>query len=393
MHPVELKNGVWWVGALDPQLRVFDIIMKADHGTTYNAYLVKGSDKTAVIDTNKAAFTGEYLDNIKQVTPLNEIDYIVVNHTEPDHSGALNALLAEAPQAKVVCGRNCVPFIRNILNRDVEPMVVGDGDTLDLGGKTLHFIQAPFLHWPDSIFTYLKEDTTLFPCDFLGAHYCDDRLFDDLMDDYGHAFEYYYLVIFRPFKQYVLEAIEKIKDLEIDLVCPSHGPMLRSDPWKLVGLYKEWSSIPAPSTDKTVLVFYASAYGNTASLAEKIADGLRTSGVKVQVMDIAGTELGIMINHIEAADGLVVGSTTINADAVEPVWNLLSNLATLKLKGKLGASFGSYGWSGEGSKLITERLRGLKFKTPLEPYRVQLVPTEEDLAGAVAFGKELAANL
>ena len=246
MRPVELKDGVWWTGVLNPQLRVFDIIMLADHGTTYNSYLVKGSDKTAVIDANKGSFSGEYLEMLRELTPLDKIDYIVVNHTEPDHSGSLDALLEAAPQARVVCGKNCVRFVANILNRDVDPMVVGDGDTLDLGGKTLKFIQAPFLHWPDTIFTYLEEDKILFPCDFLGAHFCDDRIFDDLVDDYSHAFEYYYLVIFRPFKQYVLEAIDKISGLQIEMICPSHGPMLRSDPWKLVELYKEWSSTPAP---------------------------------------------------------------------------------------------------------------------------------------------------
>ncbi len=393
MRPVELKEGVWWTGVLNPQLRVFDIIMLADHGTTYNSYLVKGSEKTAVIDANKGSFSGEYLEMLRELTPLDKIDYVVVNHTEPDHSGSLGALLEAAPQARVVCGKNCVRFVANILNRDVDPMVVGDGDSLDLGGKTLKFIQAPFLHWPDTIFTYLEEDKILFPCDFLGAHFCDDRIFDDLMDDYSHAFEYYYLVIFRPFKQYVLEAIDKISGLQIEMIGPSHGPVLRSDPWKLVELYKQWSSTPAPGAEANLLVLYASAYGNTAMLAEKIAEGIRAAGVKVRVADIAGTELGMMIDLIEAADGMAVGSTTINGDAVEPVWNLLSHLATLKLRGKLGAAFGSYGWSGEAPKLIQDRLSGLKFKTPLEPYRVNLVPTEEDLAGAVAFGKDLAASL
>jgi len=393
MRPVELADSVWWTGVLDPQLRVFDIIMKADHGTTYNAYLVRGGEKAAVIDTAKATFTAEFLDNLRSLIDLRELDYVVVNHTEPDHSGSLDALLREAPRARVVCGRNCVPFIRNILNRDVDPLVVEDGDSLDLGGKTLRFIKAPFLHWPDTIFTWLEEDGILFPCDFLGAHYCDDRLFDDLVDDFGHAFQYYFLVIFRPFKSHVLDAIAKIEGLPIRMICPSHGPLLRSDPRAKLELYRQWSSEPAPSPEKNVLVFYASAYGNTAALAERIAAGLRSAGVKAPVMDITATELGVMIDRIEAADGLVVGSATINGDAVEPVWNLLSNLATLKLKGKLGASFGSYGWSGEAPKLITERLRGLKLKTPLEPYRVQLVPTEEDLEGAERFGRELAASL
>ncbi len=393
MRPLKIKENVYWVGVLDPQLRVFDIIMKADHGTTYNAYLIKGSEKTAVIDTVKAPFAQDYLENLAELVPLKNIDYVVINHTEPDHSGTLDRLLKEAPQARVVCGRNCKNFVKNILNRDVDPLLVEDGDTLDLGDKTLRFIHAPFLHWPDTIFTYIQEGRTLFPCDFLGAHYCDDRMFDDLVDQYDHAFQYYFLVIFRPFKKYVLEAIEKIKGLDIDVIAPSHGPILRKNPWEKVELYRQWSVIPVPSEEKSLLVFYASAYGNTARLAEKIAEGIRQEGVKVQLMDVTAIEMEMMIDRIEAADGIVVGSATINADAVEPVWFLLSHLATLNLKGKMGASFGSYGWSGEAPKLILDRLKGLKFKTPLDPFRVNLVPTEDELESAVKYGRDLAKHL
>jgi flavorubredoxin len=273
-------------------------------------------------------------------------------------------------------------------------MLVTHGDTLDLGkGLELRFVHAPFLHWPDTMFTYLEKEGVLFPCDFLGAHYCDDRLFDDLIDDYHYTFEYYYLVIFRPFKKFVLEAIDKIKDLDIKIICPSHGPMLRSDPWSCVDKYREWSSVPEPTDKKALLVFYASAYGNTARLAESIAEGARSEGVKATVMDITATDLMMMIDRIEAAQGIAVGSATINADAVEPVWHLLSNLATLSLKGKVGASFGSYGWSGEAPKLIAERLRGLKFKVEEEPFRVNLVPTEEDLKEAQEFGGRVARRL
>jgi flavorubredoxin len=394
MLPVKIADGVHWVGVLDTQLRVFDIIMKADHGTTYNAYLVSGGDKIAVIDTVKAPFYGEYIDNIRTLVDPKDIAYVVVNHTEPDHSGSLARMLEDAPNARVVCDRQCKNFVKNILNRDVDPILVQDGDALDLGkGVELSFVHAPFLHWPDTMFTYLKSEKALFPCDFLGAHYCDDRLFDDLMDDYHYAFEYYYMVIFRPFKKYVLEAIEKIKGLDIEFICPSHGPVLRSDPWSCVEKYREWSSVPGPSDEKSLLVFYASAYGNTAMLAEKIAEGARAEGVKVTVMDAAATELGLMIDRIEAADGIAVGSATINADAVEPVWFLLSHLATLNLKGKIGASFGSFGWSGEAPKLIAERLKGLKFKVEEEPFRVNLVPTEEDLEEAAEYGKRVAKAL
>ncbi|RJP26125.1 MAG: FprA family A-type flavoprotein [Actinobacteria bacterium] len=394
MLPVKIGGGVHWIGALDPQLRVFDIIMKADHGTTYNAYLITGGDKVAVVDTVKAPFYEEYIDNIRSLVDPEDIAYVVVNHTEPDHSGSLARFLEDAPNARVVCDRQCKNFVKNILNRDVDPMLVQDGDTLDLGGGIeLSFVHAPFLHWPDTMFTYLRKEGILFPCDFLGAHYCDDRLFDDLIDDYHYAFEYYYLVIFRPFKKYVLEAIAKIKDLDIKVICPSHGPMLRADPWACVEKYREWSSVPVPDDQKTLLVFYASAYGNTAMLAERIAEGARSEGAKALVMDAAATELGVMIDRIEAADGIAVGSATINADAVEPVWYLLSHLATLALKGKVGAAFGSFGWSGEAPKLIAERLKGLKFKVEEEPFRVNLVPTEQDLVAAGEYGKRIAKAL
>jgi flavorubredoxin len=394
MLPVKIAEGVHWVGALDPQLRVFDIIMKADHGTTYNAYLITAGDKVAVVDTVKAPFYGEYMENIRSLVDPADIAYVVVNHTEPDHSGSLARFLEDVPGAKVVCDRQCKNFIKNIVNRDVDPILVKDGDTLDLGkGVELSFVHAPFLHWPDTMFTYLGKEGVLFPCDFLGAHYCDDRLFDDLIDDYHYAFEYYYAVIFRPFKKYVLEAIDKISDLDIKIIGPSHGPVLRADPWSCVEKYREWSSVPVPSDEKSLLVFYASAYGNTAKMAESIAEGARTEGVKATVMDVAATELGLMIDRIEAADGIAVGSATINADAVEPVWFLLSHLATLNLKGKVGASFGSYGWSGEAPKLIAERLRGLKFKVDEEPLRVNLVPTGQDLEEAVEYGKRIAKTL
>jgi NADH oxidase (H2O-forming) len=394
MLPVKIAEGVHWVGALDPQLRVFDIIMKADHGTTYNAYLLTGGEKVAVVEAVKAPFYADYIRNIRLLVDPKDISYIVINHTEPDHSGSLAQLLEDAPNARVVCDRQCKNFLKNILNREVDPLLVQDGDVLDLGkGVELSFVHAPFLHWPDTMFTYLKKEGMLFPCDFLGAHYCDDRLFDDLVDDYHYTFEYYYSVIFRPFKKHVLEAIEKIKDLDIKVICPSHGPVLRAGPMSCVEKYREWSSLPEPTDERSLLVFYASAYGNTAMLAESIAEGARSEGVKATVMDAAATELGLMIDRIEAADGIAVGSATINADAVEPVWFLLSHLATLNLKGKTGAAFGSYGWSGEAPKLIADRLRGLKFRVDEEPFRVNLVPTAEDLKAAEEYGRRVAQAL
>jgi flavorubredoxin len=391
MPAIKLAEGVHWVGALDPQLRVFDIIMKADHGTTYNSYLVQG-EKIALIDTVKARFFDTLMENIRSLVDPRDISYLVVNHTEPDHSGSFVRFLEEAPQAQIVCDRQCANFVKNILNRDVSPTLVTDGDKLDLGGGAeFTFIHAPFLHWPDTMFTYLEKEGILFPCDFLGEHYCDDRMFDDLAGDDQHTFEYYFQVIFRPFKRYVLEAIDKIKDLDIRIVAPSHGTIKRSNPWSYIEKYRQWAS--GPELERKLLVFYVSAYGNTQMLAEAVAEGARSAGTPATVMDATAVELGVILDDIEAAEGIAVGTCTINGDALEPIWWLLSHMATLNVRGKIGAAFGSYGWSGEGPKMVTERLKSLKFKVDEEPLRVVLVPTGEDLDRARELGQRLASRI
>jgi len=279
--------------------------------------------------------------------------------------------------------------VQAILNRDVKPRIVTDGDRIDLGGKTLRFISAPFLHWPDTMFTYLEEDQILFSGDFLGAHYCDPRLYNDLVENYDEAFQYYFQVIMRPFKEYVRQALVKLDALPIKMVCPIHGPILRKEIGRYIEKYREWSAEPPKGSKRRVLIFYASSYGNTERMAHAIARGIQAGGAEGPVFDLTHVNVRTMLDEIEAADGLVVGTCTINGDALEHVWNLLSSMATIKVKDKLGASFGSFGWSGEGPLMVAERLRGLKFRVPEEPVRVQLVPTEADLKSCEEYGKRL----
>lgn len=391
MKPVQIAEGVFWVGALDPQIRVFDIVMKAENGTTYNSYLIKGDQKTALVDTVKEKFTDEFLANLASLVDFEALDYIVSNHTEPDHSGALARLLERAKNTKVVISKTAEQFLRQLLGKDIEPLRVGTGDSLDLGGRQLQFVSAPFLHWPDTMLTYLS-DGILFPCDFLGCHYCDDRLYDDLVDDFSYAFRYYFDGIFRPFKQYALQAIQRIQNLEIKMIAASHGPILRSDPWAYVRNYKEWSQLPQKE-GKNLLVFYASAYGATARMAREIANGAGSAGIRASLLDATAVDVGQLLPEIEAADGIAVGSPTINGDAVKPVWDLLSSLATLKIRGKVGAAFGSYAWSGEAPGLVTERLKGLKFKVVEPPVRAALIPTEAQLEECREFGLKIAEAL
>lgn len=393
MQPVEMAPGIYWTGALDPLLRTFDVIMHAEHGTTYNSYLVQGTRSCALLETVKAKFADSLIENLSTLVDPLSIDYLIVNHTEPDHTGSLRRLLDEIPSIKIVAAKNTVPFIRGILNEDVEVTVVKDGDTIDLGGKTLTFFEAPFLHWPDTMFTYVKEDQILFPCDFLGSHYADEKLFGDLLDDFSFSRKYYFDHIFRPFKEFVNRGLDKIQDLPLKMIGPSHGPILRKDVGKYLDEYRQWAA-PVEKGDKPrLMIFYASSYGNTLKLAENIAEGARENGVEVTIFDLEVSEPGALLDEVERADGVAVGSCTINGDAVKPVWNFLSSLATLKLRGKVGAAFGSYGWSGEAVKMIEDRLRGIKFKIPAEGVKAHLVPSDDELGKARELGVALAKAL
>jgi len=207
---LELTSDVKWIGVLDPDLRVFDIVMHTEHGTTYNSYFINAAKKT-VVETAKEKFSETYLNKLKKVTDPAELSYIVLDHSEPDHSGSVKQLLDLAPEAVVVGSGNAIRYLADIVNRPFKSLVVKDGDTLDLGNKTLRFISAPNLHWPDSIFTYLVEDRILFTCDSFGAHYCPEEMFDDLSGEYTKAFRYYFDVILKPYSKFMIKAIEKIR--------------------------------------------------------------------------------------------------------------------------------------------------------------------------------------
>ncbi|MGE5653790.1 MAG: FprA family A-type flavoprotein [Bacillota bacterium] len=391
MRSISLANNIHWVGVLNPTLRVFDVFMPTAHGTTYNAYLVKG-DKTAIIDTVHEKFTEEFVERISQHTALNKIEYLVVNHTELDHAGSIARFLELAPQAKVVSTRAANQFLKAILNRDFDALIVNDGDTLDLGGKTLQFVVAPFWHWPDTMFTYAAEDHVLFSCDGFGSHFCDERMFNDRVDDFWYDFKFYFDHIMRPFADKILAGVAKVKQLELKVIAPSHGPILRSDLWRYVTAYEEWS-ISAQAVERSLAVIYVSAYSNTKKLAEAIAKGAMGTGAKVKLFDATALDLATIQDELETARGLIFGSPTINGDALAPVWNVINAIPLLANRGKAAATFGSYGWSGEATRLMDERLKGLKLKVTMPPFKVNFVPTAEDLAKAEAFGADFANSL
>jgi flavorubredoxin len=398
---VELAPGVHWVGALDPHLRNFDIILKTANGTSYNSYVVRGETGVAVIDTVKEEFADTFFARLESVARYDEISVIVLNHLEPDHSGALPELLKRAPQARVYLSSRAQMMLKALLKpsgeKPPEYIPVTTDDEVDLGGRRLRFLHTPYLHWPDTQCTYLVEEGMLFSGDVFGCHFCDPRLFNDRVGDFRFSFEYYYAHIMRPFREYVLDAVALIEPLAIRLIAPAHGPILRHQPRDYVHRYRELATprlFNEARSEKTLVVFYISAYGNTRRMAEALAAGAETIvGVRVSLYDLEGGESGIFTDLIEEADGLAFGSPTINGDAVKPIWDVLSSLTTVNVKGKLGAAFGSYGWSGEAVRLIEDRLRGLKLRVPVDGLRIKLVPDAGELAQCRNLGEQVARHL
>lgn len=396
----ELVKDIYSVGVLNPNLRVFDIVMTTDFGTSYNSYLVKGKEKTALIEGVHKDYLEAFLSNIKGIANIEKIDYLIMNHNEPDHSGAIEKLLDLMPEITIIASQAGSLYLKNITNKkDLNIKVVKDGEELDLGEKTLKFINAPFLHWPDSMFTYAVEDKVLFSCDYLGSHYCEPEVLDTAIaykENYDKAFLGYYNAIFGPFKPYVLKGYEKIKDLELDFVCPSHGPVLTKDGLidECIQKYIEWST-PEAREQKVIPLFYCSAYGNTALIADKIAEGIKevlpTADVKTfDIIKYNMDELGLLLN---GSDAFLIGSPTLNRDAVPPVYMLLAHADAINLAKRPVALFGSYGWSGEAVANVKARLTSLKTKIFEEDFRVIFVPSSEDLEKAKEFGKSFANSL
>ncbi|MBN1387851.1 MAG: FprA family A-type flavoprotein [Bacteroidales bacterium] len=394
---IEITKDVSWIGILDYDIVTFDIVMETEYGTTYNSYFIN-ADHKAIIETAKEKFAGTYTDKIKQVTDPSEIEYIIFNHTEPDHSGSLKHVLELAPEATVVGSGNAIRYLNDMFDFTFKSMVVKDGDRLDLGNKTLRFISAPNLHWPDTMYTYLEEDKLLFTCDSFGAHYCDDRLFDDLVGDFDDAFKYYFDVILKPYSKFMLKAIDKIRPLEINAILPGHGAVLRSNWKKYVDLSEKYASeyidLTVNEGKKKVLITYVSAYGYTEEMARAIATGIENEGnAEVNILDIEKIELGDIESEIVKSDAILVGSPTINQNTLLQIYKLFAVINPLRDKGKLAASFGSYGWSGEAAGIIASNLKSLKLKVMEENAAFKFRPGEETRTELIAYGKRFAREL
>lgn len=379
MTAVKMKDNVYWVGTYDRDLRVFDIIMETKKGTTYNSYLID-DEKVAVVDSVKDGFYEEFKENIKSIIGPRKVDYIIVQHTELDHSGSIARLMEDYPEAVVVGSKAAVRYLKEIVNRDFKSQDIAD--ELKLGENTLQFVSAPNLHWPDTMFTYIKEKEILLTCDFTGCHYAPKGdILDSCEDDYYDEMKYYFDVIMGPFKKFVIAALGKIESLKFDMIGPSHGPIHGCDYGKYLDLYRQWAT-ENKRQDKNIQIFYISAYHNTEIMAKYLRDSIKEKGIDAEIYEITSNPIEELINKIENASGILVGSPTINQDAVKPAWDLLSLVNPIVNRGKAAAAFGSYGWSGEGVAMLTERLKSLKFKVVDPGLKFNFVPSKEDFKKA-----------
>lgn len=376
---VQINDKVYWVGKVDDRKVPFHRLI-LERGTTYNSYLLM-TDKPTIIDTVDIAFGREYVDNLMKLINPEAIEYIVINHVEPDHAGALPALAAKAKKAKIVTTELGSQLLKDMFRlHHREFVIVRDGDSLDIGGKTLKFFETPYLHTGETMITYSAEDKTLFPCDIFSTHIAAGELFNDLAQgEYLEDFKVYYKLIMAPHRPYVRDMLDKISALEIEMIAPSHGYILRENAASFIGLYDDMSNDSENNKTKKVAVVYSTMTGNTAKVAQRLVKGLEDNGIATSVFNLKSADIKEVTEVIKESDGLLAGSSTKYADMVGSVEELLKELKDIPVEGKFAAAFGSYGWSGEAIVHIENYLAEAGFKVVNQNYLVGTIGVDEQL--------------
>ncbi len=390
MRAIKVTENIWWVGAIDWNLRDFHGF-ETPQGSTYNCYLVMGQNGIALIDTTKAPFVSELLSRIESVVPLEKITHIIVNHVEPDHNGGLPEVMAAMPQARVVASPAGVKGVADYHNGLVVEAVKA-GDVIDLGERTLTFLPMSMVHWPDSMFTYCPEERVLMPNDAFGQHVSSDERFASEygLDDALRELGVYYANILLPLGTAVGKAIDKVLETgwEIDTIAPSHGLIWRGEEiGQIIEAYRRWGA--GEKRDKAVVV-YSTMWGSTAALATRIADAMAAAGVEVSVYDLAASPVAHITFELLEAKALVLGSPTLHHGMLYRVAGYLQYLAGLKPTGRIAAVFSSYGWSKGAEKQMASRLEEIGFEMPVEPYTVKYRPEADDFAEVSEWARVLA---
>lgn len=390
MGKVELKKGIYWVGAIDWNIRIFHGY-DTPEGTTYNSYLIV-DDKVALIDTVKAPFFEEMLERIQEIIPLDKIDYLITNHLEPDHSGSLPKIKELAKNAKVIASKRCEAGIKKYYKKDWPIQTVTTGDTLDLGKRKLTFVEIPMVHWPDSMVTYSPEDKILFSNDAFGHHLATSKRFDDEVGweiIYPEAATYYANIVMH-LSRPILKTLDTAKDLEIDMIAPSHGVIWRENIGKIVNAYYSWARFEAK---EKALVIYDTMWGSTEKMATAFLEGIQDEGVEVKFMNITKTGRTAIMREVLDAKALLVGSPTINNGMYPTVADFLCYCKGLRPEGKIGIAFGSYGWSGGATKAIIAELKATGVDVIEPEIKFQFLPDREELDRCKDLGRKIASRI
>jgi flavorubredoxin len=393
MH-TEIKPGIHWIGIVDWGLRHFHgHELSTNRGSTYNSYLIL-DEKIAVVDTVWAPFTDDYLAQLRQLVDPARIDYVITNHAEPDHSGALPALMREAVNATVVVSKKGMDSVPGHYHQDWRFKAVGTGDTLSLGRRELLFLEAPMLHWPDTMFTYVKNDALLFSNDAFGQHYATAFRFNDQVDPLELEQEAlkYYVNILTPYSAMVTKKIAEILALKlpVDMIAPSHGVLWRQNPLQIVTKYQEWA---AQQPQPQAVVLYESMWHATRRMAEAVGDGLADAGVPYKLIYASANDRNDILTDIFQAGAVVVGSSTVNNGFLPSLAPIFSEWKGLRMKNKIGAAFGSYGWSGESVKLVEAQLKECGVTVAHPGILAKWQPKPEELEACRALGRAVAATL
>ena len=390
----ELKKGVYWVGVVDWGIRHFHGHELSTHrGTSYNAYLIV-DEKVALVDTVWGPFRQQFVENVRQIVQPDNIDFVVANHAEPDHSGALPEMMALAKNATLVVSSRGRESIEGHYHQQWNFKEVKTGDRISLGKSELVFIEAPMLHWPDSMFTYLTGHNILMPNDAFGQHYATAFRFNDQVDQdelYQEALKYYANIL-TPFSKLVLKKIDELLSLKlpVDIIAPSHGVIWRKDPLQIVKQYQEWA---AQKPQKTAVVLYDTMWQATRRMAEAIGDGLAAEGVDHKLFHMAISDRNDVIAEIFQAKAVVIGSPTLNRGLLPTITPILEDCRGLRFQNKIGAAFGSYGWSGESVKIIEEHFAKCSIPVVASGVLAKWQPNADDLNNCRQLGRKVAKEI
>lgn len=389
MVSVEISENIFWVGVVDWNVRDFHGYLTR-RGTTYNAYLIK-DEKTVLVDAVKYPFSMELARNISEIVGLEKLDYIIINHVEMDHSSALPQIIKTAKNAKIIASTRGKDALVKHYGGDIDVETVKTGDKLRLGKKTLTFIEAPMLHWPDSMFTYILEEGILMPNDAFGQHLATSERFDDEVEESVLMEEAakYYANILMPLASLVERKIQELLSMRIPIkiIAPSHGVIWRSNPMKIIEAYRKWSE--GASKNKIVIV-YDSMWGSTTSMARAISEGIASQGIEVKFFKLRESDVTEIVTEILDAKAIVVGSPTLNNSMFPSVAAFLTYVCGLKPKGQLWAFFGSYGWGKGAVRQMIEFVQKANFEVYEHAIEVRYIPTEKELEECFQFGRGLA---